>query len=176
MYTSFQIYFPIQYFTMDPECSLQDVVRCHLCETPEPPLHCDVCDNHVCKDCEEKHCSEESKIHKMVPFKFRRCITKCQKHSSELCERYCEQCKITVCCFTDQQYTVVQFLFIDKMWIGWRSFKVLIISRSLNWELSGALIPVYTQWARLCWMLVLYDLYHSPLKKLQIKPELYIKC
>lgn len=24
------------------------------------------------------------------------------------------------CCFTDQQYTVVKFLFIDKMWIGWR--------------------------------------------------------
>lgn len=93
----FQLYFTIQYFTMDPECNLQDVIRCDLCETLEPLLHCDACDKHVCKDCEETHSSDKSKLHKIVPFKFRGCINACQKHSFKLCERYCEQCNIPVC-------------------------------------------------------------------------------
>lgn len=40
---------------MDPEYSLQDLVRCHICESPGPSLHCDICDKHLCRDCEEKH-------------------------------------------------------------------------------------------------------------------------
>lgn len=35
--------------TMDPEYSFQDVVRCHLCQTPAPPLHCVTCNIHLCK-------------------------------------------------------------------------------------------------------------------------------
>lgn len=35
--------------SLDPEYSLQDVVRCHLCETPAPPLHCVTCNIHLCK-------------------------------------------------------------------------------------------------------------------------------
>lgn len=45
----------------------------------------------------KKHCSEELKIQEMVLFKFRGCITKCQKNSFKLCERYWEQCNIPVC-------------------------------------------------------------------------------
>lgn len=75
---------------MDPEYSLQDVVRCHLCETPSPSLQCNVCDKHVCKDCEKKHLSDESGDHKIVPFK-------CQKHPSKICKRYCKQCDIPIC-------------------------------------------------------------------------------
>lgn len=125
---------------MDPECSLQDVVRCHLCETPEPPLHCDVCDNHVCKDCEEKHCSEESKIHKMVPFKFRGCITKCQKHSSELCERYCEQCKITVCeqCVSSEDHGGHEFVDVVKKLENQK----LVLQRDLT-QLGKSICPKY---------------------------------
>lgn len=84
---------------MDPQCGLQDLVRCHLCETPEPSLHCDICNIHLCKSCEVEHIyfSDETSQHKVIPFQWRGCITKCQKHSTEICECYCEQCNIPVC-------------------------------------------------------------------------------
>ncbi|XP_065924255.1 E3 ubiquitin-protein ligase TRIM71-like [Magallana gigas] len=82
---------------MDPEYSLQDVVRCHLCETPVPPLHCVICNIHLCKDCEGKHLSDKSKQHKLVPFKYRGAFPKCQKHSTKICDQYCEQCNIPIC-------------------------------------------------------------------------------
>lgn len=31
---------------VDPNYNLQEVVRCHICETPGPSLHCEVC--YVC--------------------------------------------------------------------------------------------------------------------------------
>lgn len=84
---------------MDPRYSLQDVVRCHLCETPEPSLHCEICNIHLCNSCEGEHIyfSDETKEHKIISFQWRGCITKCQKHSTKICERYCEQCNIPVC-------------------------------------------------------------------------------
>lgn len=57
---------------MDPEYSLQDVIRCDLCETPMPLLHCDICNKHLCKDCEKKHISDGSPEHKVVPYSLRR--------------------------------------------------------------------------------------------------------
>ncbi|XP_052706505.1 probable E3 ubiquitin-protein ligase MID2, partial [Crassostrea angulata] len=91
---------------MDPEYSLQDVERCHLCETPVPPLHCVICKMHLCKDCKEKHLSDKSKLHKVVPSKYRRSFPKCQKHSTKICERYCEQCNIPICklCVSSEEH------------------------------------------------------------------------
>ncbi|XP_065928545.1 E3 ubiquitin-protein ligase TRIM71-like [Magallana gigas] len=82
---------------MDPEYSLQDVVRCHSCDTPKPPLHCNICEVHLCRDCEKNHLLDDSIKHNVVLFEFRGCITKCQKHSTEICDRYCEQCDIPIC-------------------------------------------------------------------------------
>lgn len=56
---------------MDPEYSLQDVIRCHLCETPMPPFHCDICDKNLCKDCKEQHLLDGSTKHKVVPYQMR---------------------------------------------------------------------------------------------------------
>lgn len=54
---------------MDPENSLQDVVRCHLCETIVTSLYCKVCHEYLCLDCKKKHLLEKSREHNVEPFK-----------------------------------------------------------------------------------------------------------
>ncbi|XP_078331532.1 uncharacterized protein LOC144625203 [Crassostrea virginica] len=82
---------------MDPMYSLQDVIRCDLCETPVPPNHCDICHIHLCEACVGKHLSDESKNHYIVPFKLRGFTPECTKHSTEVCTQLCTTCNIPVC-------------------------------------------------------------------------------
>ena len=81
--------------------SLQDVIRCELCDTPVPPKHCDVCHIHLCEECEGKHTSDESKEHVIVPFEMRGSTPKCSKHSKEICARYCKTCDTPICASCD---------------------------------------------------------------------------
>uniref|UniRef100_A0A8B8B6T1 Uncharacterized protein LOC111107946 n=1 Tax=Crassostrea virginica TaxID=6565 RepID=A0A8B8B6T1_CRAVI len=78
------------------EC-LQDVIRCDLCETPVPPKHCELCHIHLCEACVEKHLSDESKDHYIVPFKLRGSIPKCPYHSTKLCLILCKDCSVPIC-------------------------------------------------------------------------------
>lgn len=88
---------------MDPDYSLQDVIRCDLCEAPVPPLCCAICHINLCKTCAGEHLLDESKYHIVQPIKHRqsnsKCsiIPKCQIHFNKLSEYYCEQCDIVVC-------------------------------------------------------------------------------
>nr|XP_022299104.1 uncharacterized protein LOC111107938 [Crassostrea virginica]XP_022299105.1 uncharacterized protein LOC111107938 [Crassostrea virginica]XP_022299107.1 uncharacterized protein LOC111107938 [Crassostrea virginica]XP_022299108.1 uncharacterized protein LOC111107938 [Crassostrea virginica] len=81
----------------DPMYSLQDVIRCDLCETPVPPKHCDICHIHLCEACVGKHLSDQSKDHYIVPFKQRGSILKCQYHPPKLCLILCKDCNVPIC-------------------------------------------------------------------------------
>lgn len=85
---------------MDPQNSAQDIFRCHLCESPFPPLYCDICNVNLCKECAGEHLLDGSGDHKVVPIKLRRSTPsypRCQKHCTRQCELYCEQCDIPIC-------------------------------------------------------------------------------
>ncbi|XP_078330989.1 uncharacterized protein LOC144624844 [Crassostrea virginica] len=85
----------------DPMYSLQDVIRCGVCDTPVPPLHCDICHIHLCEACGFKHFFDQSENHYIVPFKLRGIIPKCTKHSTEVCKKLCTTCNIPVCPLCD---------------------------------------------------------------------------
>nr|XP_022308271.1 E3 ubiquitin-protein ligase TRIM36-like [Crassostrea virginica] len=86
--------------TMDPRYSAQDVVRCALCRDAVAPMYCSVCHKHMCGDCVEKHFSDISSVHNVVPLaQFLSTLNypKCPTHPTKQCELHCEQCNIPIC-------------------------------------------------------------------------------
>ena len=81
--------------------SLQDVIRCDICETPVPTKHCDVCHIHLCEECEGRHLSDESKEHVIVSFEMRGSTPKCTIHLAKICTRYCKKCNTRICALCD---------------------------------------------------------------------------
>lgn len=122
---------------------LQDLVRCHLCKTSVPNLHCDVCHISLCKVCVGEHFSDVSKKHKLVSFDERGSrpnYPKCLIHSMNQCERYCEQCDILLCLqcissFKHHDHTTVDIL-------QWLARKKEILNAELQ-ELEKSIYPSY---------------------------------
>ncbi|XP_052691946.1 uncharacterized protein LOC128169973 [Crassostrea angulata] len=105
-----------------------------------PPMYCVICNKYLCKDCEGDHLSDQSKKHKVLPFKKRGYTPKCQKHSSEICEHYCEQCDVLICatCASSEEHSSHQFIEITKT----MDKKKEIIQKDLH-ELEKSIYPKY---------------------------------
>ncbi|XP_052678543.1 tripartite motif-containing protein 3-like [Crassostrea angulata] len=127
---------------MDPEYSLQDVLRCHLCETPGPAVYCAICEKYLCKACEGSHISDLSKEHKVVPFEKRGSTLKCPKHSLKICEQYCEHCDIPICttCASSKKHQSHKFIEITKKIDRSKE----IIQKDLQ-ELEKSIYPKYQE-------------------------------
>ena len=104
---------------MNPSKSAQDVLRCHLCETPVPPLSCEVCNIYLCKGCAGEHILDESTKHSVVTMKQALSALqypKCLQHSSKKCKHYCEQCTIPMCsqCVSSKKHRGHRFVDLLK--------------------------------------------------------------
>ena len=77
----------------------QDILRCNLCDTPMPPLYCQLCDINLCKTCAGDHLVDETKEHRVVPIKqkWNPRNPLCPKHTTKHCDFYCKQCNNPIC-------------------------------------------------------------------------------
>ncbi|XP_061178986.1 uncharacterized protein LOC133187580 [Saccostrea echinata] len=85
---------------MDPRLSVQDVIRCDLCETAIVQMYCDFCHVNLCKPCIGEHISDDYEKHKIVPFQQRKSTLiypKCATHQAKTCDIYCKECDIPLC-------------------------------------------------------------------------------
>lgn len=120
----------------------EELVRCNLCKTSVLTMYCDACHIHLCTACVGEHLSDDSKEHKVVPFKRRRSSPLCQKHSTTTCELFCEQCDSPICVFCISANEHEQHKKIDIM--EWIESRKADIQDDLQ-ELMESILPEYQE-------------------------------
>lgn len=114
----FQINHSSKFLTMGAEYSLQDVVRCNVCDTPCPTMNCTDCNIKLCTACVGKHLSDlhVSKVHKMVSCELRRSTALCLKHPSKICDLYCVKCDFPICeqCASSEEHKDHELISIEN--------------------------------------------------------------
>lgn len=128
---------------MDHECRYQDVLRCNICDNLDHLLYCDICHVHLCKNCWGGHISDASTDYTIVvPNKSLERGTKCPKHTSKICERYCEGCEIPVCvlCASSLEHFNHEFVDVEEK----LESKKLILQKDLQ-ELETSIYPKYQE-------------------------------
>lgn len=70
---------------MDPRHKAQkaqNVLQCHYCEIPDPPMYCEICKMHMCDACSEKpHLLNIMTEHRVISVKKREKTPKSKEHS-----------------------------------------------------------------------------------------------
>ena len=132
---------------MNTSKSAQDVLRCHLCKTPVPPLSCEVCGIYLCKACVADHFLDESSEHKVVSIKQTLSALrypKCLQHSSKKCELYCEQCTIPMCvqCVSSKKHMGHRFVDLLKFVEGKKE-----VSKNDLQELESLILTQFQEFA-----------------------------
>lgn len=130
---------------MDQSDAAQDIIRCRLCEAPDPPLWCDLCNIYLCKTCVGEHILDISKKHDVIPIEhivFKNIYPKCSKHQQKICELYCENCTNPICvqCISSKEHQGHDFLdlleFVNR--------KKKILQKSLL-EIESTILPKYKE-------------------------------
>ena len=111
----------------------QDVVRCTLCTTAVAPMHCEVCQIDLCKDCVEKHLSDQSKsqVHKVVSLKqyhFSWQYPKCLDHPGKQCELHCKECDDPICsqCVISEKHKHHKIVDIEEIYKNNQEFTRIV--------------------------------------------------
>lgn len=130
---------------MDPPSLVQDALRCDLCETSVPRMHCDTCHVRLCTTCVGEHLLDGSKEHKVVPFEYRRSTInypKCPKHSKQICELHCKQCDSPICtlCVSSGEHEQHK----KEQILQTLASKKEILQKDLQ-ELEGSIFPKYQE-------------------------------
>lgn len=100
--------------------TIQDVIRCDLCEDNIVQSHCDYCNFNLCKPCIGEHISDGYDKHKIVSFHLRRSTLiypKCKTHPNKTCELQSKQNNEFICtiCSASDQVKGHDFVVLDDL-------------------------------------------------------------
>lgn len=112
---------------MDPVLSLQDVIRCNVCDEPVSRLHENLYHIDLCKPCADKHLDKPN-------------FPKCSKHVTNSCDNYCVQCSILLCmdCNSSGEHQEHKIVELRKHFENQRK----ILQRDLE-EIQKHIYPIY---------------------------------